>query len=1047
MSQSPNSSPQIHLSPANKPQFVSSGVARRSRPVFAENGRKKKSGGAIGMRDSLRTKRNKPNRHISHKKRKKSESESSPKIDLTEDSLENVSVINSSSASIEEAIHSTPSINDSSIGDVPNGVSDGIAHSTFSNSDNSSIELVSERSIRQSPTHDHDSIEEPIREIIEHSIEQPLINEVIEDPIEEEPTDQKPGGEKLVGGKSSIIYSQVESESDRHYKQLIRYLSKVNGSANTLSGLIRQLGFNLDSSKLLERLEHYVVSPIHKIESPNEMPLRHLALASTEPGPHKQYNTVYDDFRDVSTTAVSRDDEAFLMHLWKLKHPKIEASEFNAELYDGPWIELVNATSRELVTYIILHCDVFRFNEVTGAWLCLGRSFNLSPYYKFQSANRNVNSRQDIAPYIDKRDIMYHRRGKNEHEFFAPSIEELMKQPLCGALRQHIASVIHHLNRYTKLALTDRARNPRYEHYKPNKYSEVARFVSSVIRKLIPRGLIGSQGNFAGFEHQLKEFLPHRGKTDIKPLIKGIKPSEIPWLKEINHESDSRIQLEFCVMFLYRVVKHILQLHYYITEVSGEPSSQVFYYVQNMWNNKMEGSATHEFLKTNCESPNRAPLDSASPKKNVVNWRFVPKKDGSLRPIINLKPLNSGFEVPHLILNYHVDNTEVSESFVRVKSWHAWALKLTQFRNNRLAVNPDKEFFLVKADIASCYDNAKRPPVKNIVSSTVQNGDTSYLVSNRVKLDTHKQRLRTSKVARTLEPDLPSSLKHSDDRRLQLEFERAPYKIHGGDKVIEAVDTIFNEIYLRTGKDYSVKFSAGIPQGSACSLDLCNMMLDDLISRKLSKYIGSENSILVRYVDDFLLVTTDRELACEFASDMTEGFPEYGVKSNPDKIVNTAALQPISDGESKDNKLVFLGTGIEHPSLKLVPLPIESVDPDFIARGDKAAVQRRLSSDMDRLISILRAFRRSNSIETPRYLEARVAKNVGKALASRMKAFIKIYEAKNPQAAFYQALNEYLLPNVANKSRRFVKRVAFETYSETLNKIDCSKRTKEHGNM
>lgn len=1007
--------------------------------MFAEkSGKKTKSGGAIGMPASIRTARN----HSENHKRS-----SVPKIlfnlEKSEDSIENLSVINSSSASIEEAIHSTPSTNSSTNGttnsitngntnDNINGNTDDTTNTTTNSTTNGSLNSTTSGymdSFINRPDSSFvgvDSGDFFIGEISSakpiHVIDETSIGETTTD---EKPTRVSPAGDHFIGEKSSFIYSQVEPNANS--KQLIRYLSKVNGSAYTLNGLVRQLGFSNISPDLLQRLEGYVVSPTSQIESPNEMPMQHLVLANTEPGPHKRYSTVYDDNGEAST-AVNRDDEAFLMRVWSLKHKRIEPSEFNAELHNGPWMELVNETSRKLVIYILLHCDVFKYIGETGSWLCLGRSFDLSPYYKFQYVSSKRSFPQSKWQLIDKHDIMYRHKGRNEHEFFASNINELLNQPLCNELRQHIACVNHRLKRYTKLVLTDRARSPKYEYRKPNRYADVARFVSNVVKRLLPRGLIGSQQNFANFERQLVEFLPLRGKVEIKPLLKGIKSSEIPWLREINgDENSSRVQLQFCMLFMYNLVKHILQLHFYVTEMSGEPSSQVFYYVQDMWNRRMEGPATREFLKSNCAAAN-----ASSFQKNVVNWRFVPKKDGSLRPIINLKPLNAQLEVPHLILNYHVDNTMTSESSVRVKSWHAWMLKLTEFRNKELDINPDQKFYLVKADIASCYDSANRTPVKDIVRRTVDDGNTSYFVNNKAKLDVRKQRVRVGRDTRPLEPELyPMIPDH--DRRLRLEFERPPFTIHHGTEVLEAVESIFDGIYLRVGKNSSVKFTAGIPQGSACSLDLCNMMLDDLIERKLSKYTASNHSILVRYVDDFLFTTTDKELACDFANDMTEGFSEYGVKSKSEKIVNTALDNDDSE-KPGDNKVIFLGTGIEMPSLKLVPLPIEKANPDYTARGDKTVVQRRLSSDMDRLVSILRTFRRSKCVETPQYLEARVAKNIGNALAFRLKAVMKVYEEKEPHNAFYQALKQYLLPYVANNNRAFVKRVAFETYLETLKK-------------
>jgi telomerase reverse transcriptase len=55
----------------------------------------------------------------------------------------------------------------------------------------------------------------------------------------------------------------------------------------------------------------------------------------------------------------------------------------------------------------------------------------------------------------------------------------------------------------------------------------------------------------------------------------------------------------------------------------------------------------------------------------------------------------------------------------------------------------------------------------------------------------------------------------------------------------------------------------GIPQGSVVSTLLCSFFYGDLERRKLSHLLTVE-SCLIRYVDDFLFITTDIEQAKEF---------------------------------------------------------------------------------------------------------------------------------------------------------------------------------------
>ena len=51
----------------------------------------------------------------------------------------------------------------------------------------------------------------------------------------------------------------------------------------------------------------------------------------------------------------------------------------------------------------------------------------------------------------------------------------------------------------------------------------------------------------------------------------------------------------------------------------------------------------------------------------------------------------------------------------------------------------------------------------------------------------------------------------------------------------------------------------------------------------LSEITGDPDSLLLRWVDDFLLITPDKSLAFKFLNVMHAGIPEYGCFINRDK--------------------------------------------------------------------------------------------------------------------------------------------------------------------
>jgi len=111
----------------------------------------------------------------------------------------------------------------------------------------------------------------------------------------------------------------------------------------------------------------------------------------------------------------------------------------------------------------------------------------------------------------------------------------------------------------------------------------------------------------------------------------------------------------------------------------------------------------------------------------------------------------------------------------------------------------------------------------------------------------------------------------------------------------------------------------GIPQGSILSSILCNYFYSDLEARHLS-FLKAPGGLLLRLVDDFLLVTTDRQHAKKFLQVMHDGLPEYGVTVNPAK---TLVNFEVSVNDTKVTRLVgshnfpYCGNFIDTKTLNL----------------------------------------------------------------------------------------------------------------------------------
>lgn len=88
---------------------------------------------------------------------------------------------------------------------------------------------------------------------------------------------------------------------------------------------------------------------------------------------------------------------------------------------------------------------------------------------------------------------------------------------------------------------------------------------------------------------------------------------------------------------------------------------------------------------------------------------------------------------------------------------------------------------------------------------------------------------------------------------------------------------------VKIGKKY-YRQKNGIPQGSVLSSLLCNYFYADLETKHLS-FLNPKESLLLRLIDDFLLISTNPAHAKRFLQIMHNGVPDYGVTVSPHKTL------------------------------------------------------------------------------------------------------------------------------------------------------------------
>lgn len=105
-------------------------------------------------------------------------------------------------------------------------------------------------------------------------------------------------------------------------------------------------------------------------------------------------------------------------------------------------------------------------------------------------------------------------------------------------------------------------------------------------------------------------------------------------------------------------------------------------------------------------------------------------------------------------------------------------------------------------------------------------------------------------------------------------------------KVVSLLNEHIGANIVRIGKKF-YRQKKGIPQGSVLSSLLCNLFYGSFELEQLAFLKNDKHSLLLRLIDDFLLITTSKDHAVKFLHIMHAGVPAYGINVKPEKsLVN-----------------------------------------------------------------------------------------------------------------------------------------------------------------
>ncbi len=464
---------------------------------------------------------------------------------------------------------------------------------------------------------------------------------------------------------------------------------------------------------------------------------------------------------------------------------------------------------------------------------------------------------------------------------------------------------------------------------------KVVSFFKSVVSKVFPKDFWGSCHNLNVALGGMELFLTMRKneKMPMKQIMKGIRIKDVQWLyrasrnksrrKHPRTDHEAAIELMKSVMqwvycnFLIPLVRSTFYCT--DTEFTGD---QLMYFRKPLWSQIRNLAMKHfsrQFQPVRANDIASVLQASSFPCSSL---RLLPKVKG-IRPIALLcKPderiskydgaQKSSWERrlstnKSLCKVFDVLSHEHSQKPKRfgagLHGLHDLHGKLLDYLQK--LKKPASEFFFVSVDIKHCYDNINQQYLLELMDRIITKEEyaiqehTILHLTNSASKVKHQQKKSigaTGDIVNFLEINKT----YAKDQRNAVFLDKVRCEVASKTDLLHQIqehllknllvmkDEIGSKLYIQ---------KIGIPQGSVLSSLLCNFYYGDIEESLLDGVFEGdtrEQNLLVRIIDDFLLITTDENIAKRFLRKLVTGSESLGVQINKTKTKTSHDLDVFS---------------------------------------------------------------------------------------------------------------------------------------------------------
>ncbi|KAB8336764.1 hypothetical protein FH972_021073 [Carpinus fangiana] len=522
--------------------------------------------------------------------------------------------------------------------------------------------------------------------------------------------------------------------------------------------------------------------------------------------------------------------------------------------------------------------------------------------------------------------------------------------------------------------------------------AQVSVFSRAVLQNVVPHGFLGEmeigEHNWSTLLKNVDTFLRARRfeSFSLDDMMRGFKIKGIRWLQPASLQQGQNMALsdftkrqEIMAELIYYIIDSLLipliRSNFHVTE-SGAYKNRIFYFRHDVWRRMTEPFIADLKQSMYEELGNLSALESLGKTASKASqFRLLPKDKG-MRTITNLRrrpqtmqngkivlgrSINSTLKPAFTVLNFEKDRRprKFGGSLFSVGGIYE---KIRQFRSQLKQEELFGErLYFVKVDVKSCFDSLPQDKLVRLVKKLLASEEYDILRHAEIKPPEGFQALTTKgamKPARKfvatantpgevegLTSTLAASTKEHGRHSIFVDGV-VPQRVERGG-IFAAVEDHIKYNLVKVGKRF-YRQKQGIAQGSVLSSMLCNLLFADFERRKLG-HAAAGRSVMLRLIDDFLLVTTEKAHAEWFLEVMHGGSTEYGIAVKVEKSLTnfetTARGSQVPQLADASTRFPFCGMMIDTRSLDIFKDDSRFTDAGAIAAAEDGQVRSSCRSN------------------------------------------------------------------------------------------------------